>query len=119
MTPHTENFFTNYVDHRIAQSILANTQLRAAATYLASNLPREEARYREWRLAMWGGIVGLIVQLISGAVGGNVAGIALKQYDLGTIGNSIAGIIGGSDRAGSTSERSSPRSRPAGSAEAS
>src|SRR5262249_50948766 len=44
---------------------------------------------------MWGGIIGLIVQLISGAVGGNVAGIALKQYDLGTIGNSIAGIIGG------------------------
>jgi hypothetical protein len=44
---------------------------------------------------MWGGIVGLIIQLISGAVGGNVADVALKQYDLGTIGNSIAGIIGG------------------------
>jgi hypothetical protein len=44
---------------------------------------------------MWGGIVGLIIQLISGAVGGNVAGVALKQYDLGTIGNSIAGIVGG------------------------
>ena len=44
---------------------------------------------------MWGGIVGLIIQLISGAVGGNVAGAALKQYDLGTIGNTIAGVIGG------------------------
>jgi len=44
---------------------------------------------------MWGGFIGLIVQLISGAVGGNVAGAALKQYDLGKIGNSIAGIIGG------------------------
>ena len=44
---------------------------------------------------MWGGIVGLIIQLISGAVGGNIAGAALKQYDLGTLGNSIAGVIGG------------------------
>jgi hypothetical protein len=44
---------------------------------------------------MWGGMVGLIIQLISGAAGGNVAGLALKQYDLGTIGNSIAGVIGG------------------------
>ena len=44
---------------------------------------------------MWGGIVGLIIQLISGAVGGNIAGAALKQYNLGTIGNSIAGLIGG------------------------
>ena len=44
---------------------------------------------------MWGGIVGLIIQLISGAVGGNIAGAAMKQYNLGTIGNSIAGLIGG------------------------
>src|SRR5216684_9076453 len=46
-------------------------------------------------IIMWGGIVGLIIQLISGAVGGNIAGAALKQYDLGTLGNSIAGVIGG------------------------
>ncbi len=44
---------------------------------------------------MWGGIVGLIIQLVSGAVGGNIAGAALKQYDLGTVGNSIVGVIGG------------------------
>jgi hypothetical protein len=44
---------------------------------------------------MWGGIIGLIIQLIAGAVGGNVAGAALKQYDLGTLGNSVAGIVGG------------------------
>jgi len=29
------------------------------------------------------------------AVGGNVAGNVLKQYDLGTLGNSIAGVVGG------------------------
>ncbi len=40
-------------------------------------------------------IVGLIIQLISGAAGGNIAGALLKKLDLGTIGNSIAGILGG------------------------
>ena len=40
-------------------------------------------------------IVGLIVQLVSGAVGGNVAGAALKKFGLGTVGNSIVGILGG------------------------
>jgi uncharacterized membrane protein YeaQ/YmgE (transglycosylase-associated protein family) len=44
---------------------------------------------------MWGGIVGLIIQLVAGGVGGNVAGSMLKQYDLGTIGNTIAGVVGG------------------------
>jgi hypothetical protein len=40
-------------------------------------------------------LVSLIIQLVSGAVGGNVAGGLLKQYDLGMLGNSIAGIVGG------------------------
>jgi uncharacterized membrane protein YeaQ/YmgE (transglycosylase-associated protein family) len=37
----------------------------------------------------------LIIQLISGAVGGNVAGKLLPKLNLGTLGNSIAGIVGG------------------------
>ena len=37
----------------------------------------------------------LIVQLISGAVGGNVAGAAMKENSLGTLYNSVAGIVGG------------------------
>ncbi len=37
----------------------------------------------------------LIIQLISGAVGGNVAGAVMKDQNLGTLGNSIAGIVGG------------------------
>ncbi|NKB78171.1 MAG: hypothetical protein GKR96_14345 [Gammaproteobacteria bacterium] len=37
----------------------------------------------------------LIIQLISGAVGGNVAGAVLKNFSLGTVGNSIVGILGG------------------------
>lgn len=40
-------------------------------------------------------IVGLLISLISGAVGGNVAGAAMKDKSLGTAGNSIAGILGG------------------------
>jgi hypothetical protein len=37
----------------------------------------------------------LIISLISGAAGGNVAGQLLKNSSLGPIGNSIAGILGG------------------------
>lgn len=37
----------------------------------------------------------LIVQLVTGAVGGNVAGKLLKNMSLGTIGNTIAGLLGG------------------------
>ncbi len=39
--------------------------------------------------------IELIIQLIAGALGGNVAGGLLKNLSLGTAGNSIAGILGG------------------------
>jgi uncharacterized membrane protein YeaQ/YmgE (transglycosylase-associated protein family) len=39
--------------------------------------------------------VPLLIQLISGALGGNIAGSLLKNISLGTLGNSIAGIVGG------------------------
>jgi len=40
-------------------------------------------------------LLNLIISLISGAIGGNIAGAALKDQSLGTVGNSIAGILGG------------------------
>lgn len=40
-------------------------------------------------------IIGFLISLISGAVGGNVAGAAMKDKSLGTAGNSVAGIFGG------------------------
>lgn len=40
-------------------------------------------------------IVTLVFSLISGAVGGNVAGALMRDYSLGTAGNSIAGVVGG------------------------
>ncbi len=40
-------------------------------------------------------VSSLLIQLISGAVGGNVAGAAMKKLSLGTVGNSIVGILGG------------------------
>ena len=40
-------------------------------------------------------LLPLIIQLISGAAGGNIAGSILKKSSLGTIGNSIVGILGG------------------------
>jgi hypothetical protein len=40
-------------------------------------------------------VINLIIQLISGVVGGNAAGAALKDYNLGNLGNTIARAIGG------------------------
>ena len=40
-------------------------------------------------------IVQLLISLISGAVGGNVAGAAMKDKSLGPVGNSLSGILGG------------------------
>ena len=40
-------------------------------------------------------ILPLVIQLVSGAVGGNVAGKLLPKSSLGGIGNTIAGIVGG------------------------
>ena len=37
----------------------------------------------------------LIVQLVLGAIGGNLGGALMKNLSLGPVGNSIAGIIGG------------------------
>ena len=37
----------------------------------------------------------ILLQLISGAVGGNLAGSLKKEISLGTLGNSISGILGG------------------------
>jgi uncharacterized membrane protein YeaQ/YmgE (transglycosylase-associated protein family) len=40
-------------------------------------------------------ITSLLIEAVSGAVGGNVAGAAMKENSLGTVGNSIAGLVGG------------------------
>lgn len=40
-------------------------------------------------------IVNLIISLVSGAVGGNIAGKALPHKDLGVAANTIIGLIGG------------------------
>jgi hypothetical protein len=37
----------------------------------------------------------LLVQLLSGAAGGNLAGALLKNLSLGPVGNSIVGVLGG------------------------
>ena len=37
----------------------------------------------------------LIIDLIGGAIGGNAAGAAMPDKSLGTLGNTITGIVGG------------------------
>jgi hypothetical protein len=44
---------------------------------------------------MSGTVVNLIIQLIAGIIGGTAAGKSLKDYDLGGLGNTIAGAVGG------------------------
>jgi hypothetical protein len=40
-------------------------------------------------------LVSLLISLVSGAVGGNAAAKVLKGFDMGTLWNSVAGIVGG------------------------
>ena len=40
-------------------------------------------------------IVSVVVQLVSGVVGGNIGGMLLKRYSLGMAFNSVAGLTGG------------------------
>jgi hypothetical protein len=40
-------------------------------------------------------LINLIIQLVAGAIGGNAAGATMKNFDLGALGNSIAGALGG------------------------
>jgi hypothetical protein len=39
--------------------------------------------------------INLLIQVVAGAVGGNVAGAALKDLNLGALGNTLSGAIGG------------------------
>lgn len=40
-------------------------------------------------------LIPLIINLLSGAFGGNLAGSLMKKFSLGTLGNSIVGVLGG------------------------
>lgn len=44
---------------------------------------------------MESGMMNLLISLVSGAVGGNVAGAVMKNKSLGTLWNSVVGILGG------------------------
>jgi uncharacterized membrane protein YeaQ/YmgE (transglycosylase-associated protein family) len=37
----------------------------------------------------------ILIQLVLGAIGGNVGGALFKNLSLGTLGNSVAGLVGG------------------------
>ena len=40
-------------------------------------------------------IINIIITIISGVIGGNVAGAAMPDKSLGAIGNSVTGLLGG------------------------
>jgi hypothetical protein len=66
---------------------------------------RRNQLVREFRATSWkqsgrrrvmsSTVVNLIIQLIAGVIGGNAIGTSLKDYNLGPLGNTIAGAIGG------------------------
>ena len=39
--------------------------------------------------------VSLLISLASGALGGNISGATVKEDNLGTLGNSLVGLLGG------------------------
>ena len=40
-------------------------------------------------------IVQLLIAVISGGIGSNIAGALMKTLSLGTLGNTVAGVLGG------------------------
>ena len=40
-------------------------------------------------------LISLLLPLLSGAAGGNIVGGVLKSFNLGSAGNSLAGLVGG------------------------
>lgn len=40
-------------------------------------------------------MLGTIISLLSGALGGNIAGSLMKKFSMGTVLNSVVGILGG------------------------
>jgi len=40
-------------------------------------------------------MIGTIIGLLTGALGGNLAGSLMKNFSLGTLWNSVVGILGG------------------------
>ena len=40
-------------------------------------------------------LINLIIQIIAGVVGGTAAGSRMENVDLGSVGNAIAGAVGG------------------------
>lgn len=44
---------------------------------------------------MQGAFVSWLISLVTGAVGGNIAGAIFKKLSLGTLGNTVVGIVGG------------------------
>src|SRR5882672_2901381 len=79
--------------HGKSQTDSGNCRLFFRCVPFADPVSAKQARTKQQTKPI--NIISLIIEVISGAVGGNVAGAAMKENSLGTLGNSIAGIVGG------------------------
>src|SRR5689334_9047182 len=59
----------------------------------AGNGDKSKSKKREDTPAM--NMLPFILQLITGAAGGNIAGALFSNFNLGATGNTLAGIVGG------------------------
>ncbi|HEY5795383.1 MAG TPA: hypothetical protein VIU82_10235 [Bosea sp. (in: a-proteobacteria)] len=77
-------------------------EFRPASGELPSHFQRELHRLRggvivprPHHVAFGGSMEQILMNLVAGAIGGNAAGKASPTFDLGTLGNTISGLVGG------------------------
>lgn len=84
--------FGNPLNHRMNGRRWGYQALRSALDFAREGESFGFPKTRGLAMEM---IVPILVQLVGGGVGGNVIGQIVKQLNLGPVGNSIAGAIGG------------------------
>jgi hypothetical protein len=94
--PHTDasNTAVDFVLHIIHRRCIPR-RVRRTEVASSSAITMGVAKRKNGGKSMSATIINIIIQLIAGALGGHGAGAALKDYDLGKLGNTIAGALGG------------------------
>ena len=86
-----------------ARGVVPCQRLNARKNAVGSEYPSKYVTFanRERRVGQVGfggllpGVVSLLVSLVSGVAGGNATGAAVKDNGLGSVANSLAGLVGG------------------------
>lgn len=74
-------------NHNVVKATAAVSCAPPVRSDVAPTFPNVEGKHMD--------LTSLLIQLASGALGGNLAGSVLKSLSLGLLGNSLAGLVGG------------------------